>query len=361
MELPGSTKYGPGGMFSEDSFRNMGLPVELEKTLIEAANHSLAGSTWSVYRTAKKNLLECQRTTGMNMNLPLGTEQVLGFTSWMLTVKKVRPKTVESYLAGLRKLHQVQGLPVGDLRSEVVNTVLKGASNLRVSMDRQGEGGMKRLPVTLEVMRTLKMELKVGDYSRSYKRLVWAVSCICFNGGFRIHEVLSRTESYFDPTFTLLGQDITIRKVKVGKGDWKIIQVKLKSPKEDRIGKEVLVDVYESKGCCCPVKAMEKWLRTNPRKEKGKPAFRMEDSTPFTGKRLNRTLLDCLGKHGPGKGRISSHSFRSGIATMMGSLGFTDQEIMGVGRWSSRAFEDYLKQPRTKRAEMARRIAGWKL
>ena len=57
-------------------------------------------------------------------------------------------------------------------------------------------------------------------------------------------------------------------------------------------------------------------------------------------------------------GSLTSHSFRTGLASMMGNLGFGDQDIQAMGRWSSSAFETYLRLPRTRRAEMARRMAG---
>jgi hypothetical protein len=59
------------------------------------------------------------------------------------------------------------------------------------------------------------------------------------------------------------------------------------------------------------------------------------------------------------KGTITSHSFRAGIASMMGVMGYSDSEIMGVGRWSSNSFEKYIKLPRTRRLEMAKKIGEW--
>ena len=51
-----------------------------------------------------------------------------------------------------------------------------------------------------------------------------------------------------------------------------------------------------------------------------------------------------------------SHSFRSGVASMMGSQGFSDEEIKLVGRWSSRAFTAYTKLARTQRATMVKKL-----
>jgi hypothetical protein len=42
---------------------------------------------------------------------------------------------------------------------------------------------------------------------------------------------------------------------------------------------------------------------------------------------------------------------------MLGSLGCPDEDIMVSGRWSSRAFELYLKLKRTKRAAMGKKIS----
>ena len=73
---------------------------------------------------------------------------------------------------------------------------------------------------------------------------------------------------------------------------------------------------------------------------------------PFTGMKFNQTLKKYLGKHIAYTGRrITSHSFRYGIASLMGELGYGDSELMAVGRWSSRAFVGNLKLPRTKRLE----------
>jgi hypothetical protein len=87
------------------------------------------------------------------------------------------------------------------------------------------------------------------------------------------------------------------------------------------------------------------------------PAFRWSSGNPLTGKDFNKCLKDLLEKHFDyKKSNMSSHSFRRGMATLLGHIGYTDSEIQAVGRWSSRAFEDYIKLPRTKRLQMAREI-----
>ena len=88
------------------------------------------------------------------------------------------------------------------------------------------------------------------------------------------------------------------------------------------------------------------------------PAYRSQDGANFTGKRFNNYLRKFNAKYLniPGKS-LSCHSFRAGLATLLGQVGYSDQDIQASGRWSSRAFLSYIKLPRTQRLKMAREIA----
>lgn len=133
----------------------------------------------------------------------------------------------------------------------------------------------------------------------------------------------------------------------------------LKSPKEQKSGGDTIVDVFESGGPLCPVKAFLKWKPSISKSNRGYPIFRKKNGTPLTTRKLNQHLKTLLGEHIPkNTGTISSHSFRIGIASLLGTQGFSDKEIMQAGRWSSRAFERYMKLPRTKRAEIAKKIGS---
>ena len=45
-----SAKFSNNGLFSEEIFREMGIPGQLCGTIKSCANHSLANTTWSTYR-----------------------------------------------------------------------------------------------------------------------------------------------------------------------------------------------------------------------------------------------------------------------------------------------------------------------
>ena len=86
--------------------------------------------------------------------------------------------------------------------------------------------------------------------------------------------------------------------------------------------------------------------------------FLRKDGKLMTGQKLNEVLKKLLRPHLDYKeGQITTHSFRAGIASLLAEKGLSDEEIKSVGRWHSRAFEAYVKKPRTRRATLAKTLA----
>lgn len=253
IAVRGTTKYGDTGLFSEDSFNGHTLTTGTKTLLARAANNSLDQATWSVYRTASNHLQNCQLMTRVDMSLPVNQEKVLVFIGWLLQERKVKAATAESYLSEICHLHICDGFDIPCIRPDIVKSVLSGTRNMEIAI-KLISPTPSRLSVTASVMQLLKLELVELPNVKQDIRLFWAVACIAFMGAFCIHELLARAESFYDPAFTLLQQDISLNQVS---NDTKILQIKLKSPKEDRVGNFYIVDVYESKGDLCPIKAMK--------------------------------------------------------------------------------------------------------
>ena len=354
METRG--KFDKTGMLDAATLKSLGVEEDTAKRLADIGNMGLSKSTWSNYKTAERMLKKCGEDTGTRdaMNLPLSQGQVLKFIDWLINTRKAKHGTICSYLSGIRQMHLTAGHENINIRSDLVNLVLAGQRN-KETLEEKDKNKPSRLPVTITVMKLLKAELKNSSMEVEEKLLIWAVSCIAFNGGFRIHELLSREEDWFDKRTTLLDRDIKL--VKDEEDGKQVLLIWLKWPKEDKIGKGVEVEVFETNSEICQVKALKKWWMSTKDREKDKPAFRRPDGRALTGRRLNRVLAELLGKHFDyDEGSISAHSFRSGITSTLGRLGFCDEDLKSVGRWSSRAFEHYVKLPRTKRRDIARAI-----
>ena len=330
----------------------MDISEKEKKQMATVGNFALSKSTWSNYRTAERTLLQCRRQTKKKLQLPLSEDDTCILVNWMIWEKKIKIATINSYMAGIRQLHIMKGMGEPDLRTGRVQWLLTGKKNMDI-MEKKSNPGIGRVPVTLELLRLIKATLRECKLGSQEKLLTWTICCLAFNGCFRINELLCKDEKVFDPRLTLLSENIKI----VAEEGQDAIQVWLKWPKEDKKGSEFVVEVFPSDNDHCPVKALRKWESTRPPLEKGMPAFRLSNGTPMTGRRLNATLKMLLSPHVDyGKNAVTSHSFRSGVPSLLGAAGYSDAEIQAVGRWSSRAFECYTKLPRVKRREMARRI-----
>jgi hypothetical protein len=323
--------------------------------LLEIGDHGLAKSTWSTYGTAQRMLAKCAKDTKRSMQLPLSQADLLEYIAWLVSERQVKAGTINSYLSGLRQLHILKGMEPPNLRTGLVKLLLQGKKNMDNTEARKGKQ-VRRLPITMNVMRLLKEEIRKWPVALDQKLLVWAIATVAFHGAFRIHELLCRTEAAFDPDFTLLTEDIRVIKEGTELGS-KVLEVKLKCPKESKAGKTVIVELFETGGTLCPVKAFERWQLKNKNQE-GLPAFRDRTGKPVTGTKMNIWLKTLLGKHvDQTKGKFTSHSFRIGLATTLGTLGFTTNDIKEAGRWSSNAYEVYMRLPRRRRQTVARLIA----
>jgi hypothetical protein len=352
--VEGSSKYGKEGKCTEKLLTRFNLSDSAKKVLTNAGNYGLARSTWSSYGTAERLLAMCSKQTSRKMEFPLSEGDILEFTGWLMYERKVKAGTINSYLSGLRQLHILKGMDPPQLRTNTVNLVLRGKKNMD-NIESRRDGKVKRLPMTMTVMRLLKATIKAWDAPLIDKLLYWSVSTMAFHGAFRIHEILCRLETSFDPDFALLTENVSLRNVRENEGG-RVLEVTLKCPKESKVGKAVTVEIFETKGSLCPVKAFERWKdRTNT--VVGLPLFRDMSGIPLTGTKLNKWLRVRLQDHiDYSKGKFTSHSFRSGLATTMGSMGYTEDDIKEAGRWSSKAYEVYMKLPVVKRALVARKL-----
>ena len=209
----GTTKYGPHGLYSPSSFNLTGLSLNLRQHLATAANFSKTKDTWSSYGTVKKHLLSCQRNLDINISFPMTNVQTLAFLAWLIR-RGLKSSTINSYMSALRTIHLTKGVECPALRPPIIASVLEGRAHIDAIRARL-ENTPPRLPVTPAVLKLLKVCLNKWNKDDQTILLVWSVCLICFFGGFRVHEILSKKESMYDPAFTLLSRDIKVAKLRI--------------------------------------------------------------------------------------------------------------------------------------------------
>ena len=336
----------------------MGVDQGIADILAGMANFGLASNTWKSYTVIINHLGRCQEDTNHSMELPFNTAKMLTLVGWMIQ-RGLKSRSISSYISALRMYHIALGYNEPVLREPMVKLIMKGKENWD-TVQKKLAGVVGRLPVTSLIMRVLKKKIIKADIPGMVKLLLWAVCCILWNGCFRVHEIVSKTVFEFDPQTTLLWGDVKFNKVKICGNSVEAMAIKIKSPKVDRVGAGDYVEVYATGEYNCPVKAMTKWREANPMSESSEvPVFRTAEDKCFTGKQLNKylaELTECFDTHLKG-GKVTSHSFRAGIASEMCRAGYSSEDIQAVGRWSSSAYKLYLNLPRTQRAMLARTLA----
>ena len=146
--------------------------------------------------------------------------------SWLLFQRKVKAKSAEVYVSGLRCLHLINGHENPSLRPGIVTLIINGQTNLDKLMEKIEVKGK-----TIPIMKLIKKNLRKSNMSSVKKHLIWSTSTLAFTGGFRIHKLLSKERQSYDPFVTLLGKDIVIKE----NDKYPHIQVFLKTQKKNRI------------------------------------------------------------------------------------------------------------------------------
>ena len=102
--------------------------------------------------------------------------------------------------------------------------------------------------------------------------------------------------------------------------------IHLKLPKEQRLQNGITVELFATNSFLCPVTAFNNYVRDCPFfLADDKPVFQTMDVKGYTRKMFNADLKVLLHGHVDYKdGKITSHSFRAGLATELAKLGGID-------------------------------------
>merc|ERR1712105_44441 len=142
--------------------------------------------------------------TGADMSLPFNGDKTLEFVGWMIE-KQYKSRTMSSYLSAVRMFHIACGFNEPCLREPIIKMILKGQDNWD-KIQEKIIGIIGRLPVTIKVMKLLKVNLCKANWPILEKRLFWAVACMPWSGSFRIHELLSKEKGEICEQTTLMWQ-----------------------------------------------------------------------------------------------------------------------------------------------------------
>lgn len=142
----------------------------------------------------------------------------------------------------------------------------------------------------------------------------------------RMGELLTKTSRKFDSMNDLLAEDVRLKKTVINGETIHFLTVKLKSTKScRRLEKGLSVEIFEVGGKLCPIRAWRRYRNMMRGEETaGMPCFRTEEGFSYSHGELNRDLRKMF----EGRiryGKVSGHSFRIGLASLLAECGYSDE------------------------------------
>lgn len=261
-----------------------------------------------------------------------------GFVSFC-ALEYLSSKTTSVYIDGL-KFYAVGlgGAPIipGHL---VVSRMLEGLAKLGK------RPSPKKLGIQSDLVRRMVAELLLMNLSLFEVSLYTVLFSIAYFGCFRVSEFLISSDHM---------KILCLDRVVWRKDDaFEFLLHKTKNNSRGAVQEVIFGSLGDDP--ICPVAALRGFLTVRPSTSRSHPLFVNARGTPISSKVFNLMLRTVLGRLGfADTKRYSAKSFRVGAASETFSLGFSLDDVKGLGRWNSDAFMVYILSG--ARASRARRI-----
>jgi hypothetical protein len=246
--------------------------------------------------------------------------------------------TIKVYLSAVRSLHVFSNMPP-TVHSEKLLLALKGAARMSKPPDR-------KLPITYQLLAAIMPNLE----GRHDELLLKTVMCTAFFGCFRAGEVCLQDKEAFSVKKHLTYGDVSFDATLT------TITIYLKQSKTDTLSQGVHVKIGCSGTHVCAYCLMRRFIDQHPCPVPTSPLFINRHSLVLRKAYFISTTKLILAIAGHDPSLYSGHSFRAGSATTGASAGFSAWELKMLGRWSSDAYQLYLRKPELASA-FAQRLA----
>lgn len=289
--------------------------------------NSVAPSTMKVYNQVLQSFGKFRNESGVNQSWSIPLQDIIDFIAYLFK-SGLTHSSINCYISGLsfhNKLNNLQD----NTNSFVVRKVIEGVK--RVSICKK----YSRLPISRDLLGKILSVLNVITKSQYGAYLFRAAFSLCFHGMFRVGE-LTVSDSYS------LNHAVKKRDVKFVNGG---LEVFFRSSKTDQFGSGVTIHVSSQLNKqLCPVAALAAFLPIHSQ-EQGL-LFCHLDGSPLSKYQFSAILKPALSVLGVTHAKISSHSFRIGMATQCAIDGYSDDHIKKLGRWKSGAYLRYIRIPK---------------
>ena len=332
-------KYGPIGGYTPQRLGKK-LPGGMEEILCQAANGSLASSTWRKYESCWRVVEKLVVARGGSLSFPL-SQEALWMAMGVLVESGKKPNTIDGYMASLKQAHKIRGHDTAIFEDPLIKAVGRGLKN-KVSLEPREE----KVCITIATMKMWRDKVRVMKALYVDRRMIWTALSWIFCGSLRPSEILAEGE---DRTGNGIGSKaLRWKSVKMvdhrqgGKRE-EVVQITLTAPKTMKTMPYQVVALPAVSSVLCPVSA---WKALG--KAKGKVVHQSElvfcwsSGNPFTIRELGKLMGEWSGP----EHRATPRDLRAALPTLLARKGVSEETLKMLGRWSSKSFNNYIRQGR---------------
>lgn len=317
----------------------------MDSTVHWFCSKGIAESTRKTYQSALRKFYQFCKQFNIISPFPVSESLLCYFISYLAFVQHLSPKTIKVYLAGIRHMQVVLGLPEPREFSSLPRLRLVQSGIQRTHSQRMDEAVRVRLPITASILAKMRSYWFKEDVQLFDNIMLWAAATLCFHGFFRAGELTVPTVQGYNPSIHLSWGDVEVN----SHDHASVVKVRLKRSKMDQLGQGVDVFVGRTRNILCPVEAIGQYVAR--RGSHSGCFFQFENNSPLTKPKFVAKIREVLEAIGLPYTCFAGHSFRIGAATAAAHAGVEDSVIQLLGRWSSAAFLAYIRTPREELAQ----------
>ena len=254
--------------------------------------------------------------------LPIPVTMLACYGVW-LADRGYKPTTVATRLAAVGWWSNLRGY--GDPSKEfLVRRMLKG-------LRKGGPPKKQATPIRYGLLKRLVKSLP--DFLPPYEAVMYkAVFLLAYFASLRISEYTGPARN----GHCLRLKDVGFQVVEGTRG----LVLVFKSYKASKRPAKLFVP-QAADPVCCPVSAIEQYLRVRPRG--AGPLFVRDSSRKLTPYGVTKVLRETVKRQGLPVEEYTPHAFRAGRTTDLVDMGLQDSIIREPGRWNSKAYLEYVR------------------
>ena len=309
----------------------------------QLVSQGIRGSTAKTYSSAQKRYLSFCAQFAIDP-IPASEDTLLTYIA-QLHRDGLKATSIRVYLSAVRAMHIDEG------HGNPMDNCFRITKALR-GLDIASDPPKQKLPITYNILQCMRPTLP-NPYDAN---VLWSAMTLAFFGCLRAGEC-TVTGTVFNPAVHVCLGDLTFSYVE--QCHCAVVLIKRSKTDSKNAGFRLYLSCTGTDVCfyCAATVMLKLRHSAGIPMDSASPLFLLSSGSHLTKAMFNtqtRLMLVLLG-HDPLD--YSSHSYRAGSATTAALCGLSDYELKLLGRWSSTAYQRYIRAPQHLLASFSRRLA----